>query len=497
MQLELDRENRRPLYLQVVDQIKARIRSGTLPAGTRLPPVRQLAGELGLTRLTVHNAYAELQADGWIESFVGRGSFVAARAGSTRSDGAVPQPRQPNHGTHLPGGLADLLQFAQQAGINSFAQAFPATETFPVREFGRAVQQATAHNAEALYGYGASQGDPLLRDQLAVHLLERSVSVTPDQIVVVGGAQQGIDVALRALVRPGETVLIEHPAYLGIVERMASQGLRMQGVPRDEEGIRIDVLEQAIDAHRPRLLYTVPTFHNPTGTCMSVARGEALLALAAERGLTILEDDIYGALSFDGPAPPPLKARDSAGVVIYLSSFSKVLMPGLRIGILAPPARLLDDLIAAKRLTDLQSPQLTQRALAIYLRDAHWAAHVRAANALYRERRNVMLAALKQHFPHDARWSRPGGGLSLWVELPGASSMDLYREAIDRGVAFAPGEAFFAGPVAGSFMRLSYGARSPEQITAGIALLGALVHEHLAWAKRARIGAARTVMPIV
>ena len=497
VQLELDRASRRPLYLQVVDQIKERIRSGSLPAGTRLPPVRQVAHDLGLTRLTVHNAYAELQADGWIESFVGRGSFVAARPASTIDHGD-PLLTAPTS-VRRPGELADLLQLSQQPEIISFAQASPAAETFPLREFGRAVQQAiTTHDGAALYGYGTSQGDPLLRDQLAVYLLERAVQARPEQIVVVGGAQQGIDLVLRALVQPGETVLVEHPTYLGIIERSEMQAVALHGVPMDAEGIRLDALERAILLHRPRLLYMVPTYHNPTGSTMSPDRQEALLALAARHGLLILEDDIYGALPLDGQAPLPLKARDRAGSVIYLSSFSKVLMPGLRIGMLVPPPHLLDALIAAKRLADLQSPQLTQRALALYLRDVHWGAHLRTVRALYRERRDVMLTHLRRNFPGEVRWTRPAGGLSLWVELPpGVRAMDLYLDAIERGVAFAPGEAFFAEPPATSYFRLSYGPQPADLIVKGIGILSELVHEHVTRSRRVRPAAVHAVVPMV
>ena len=231
---------------------------------------------------------------------------------------------------------------------------------------------------------------------------------------------------------------------------------------------------------------------------MSSLRQEGLLALAVRHELLILEDDIYGALPLDGPAPLPLKARDEAGSVIYLSSFSKVLMPGLRIGLLAPPPHLLDVLIAAKRLADLQSPQLTQRALALYLRDAHWGAHLRTVRTLYRERRDVMLAQLRRSFPAEVRWTTPAGGLSLWVALPpGLRSVDLYLAALERGVAFAPGEAFFAEAPAISYFRLSYGGQTPELIARGIGVLGELVHEHVARAHRVRPAAARPVVAMV
>ena len=301
-----------------------------------------------------------------------------------------------------------------------------------------------------------------------------------------------------ALLRPGETMLVEHPTYLGMIERMEAQGLRLHGAPMDEEGIRLDALENAIALHRPRLLYTIPTFHNPTGASMSVDRQAGLLRLAERYGLVILEDDIYGPLAYDGPAPLPLKAQDTAGVVIYLTSFSKVFMPGLRLGLLAAPPRLVDALVDAKRLVDFHAPQLTQRALAEYLQTGHMAAHVRAIKPFYRERRDTMLRELRRAFPAETRWTSPAGGFSVWVELPpGVRSMDLYLAAIDRGVAFAPGEAFFAEQPLAGYLRLSWAAQPPQAIARGVQILGDLLHEQTARYRRLRAPTSCEVVPMV
>lgn len=401
MQLEIDRCHSRPLYLQVVEQMQERIRGGALTAGTRLPTIRALADELGLTRLTVHNAYAELQAQGWIESYVGRGTFVATRQEvrpAPLMTAVVPPLPVRRHSI-----LGDILRYSQQPNMISFAQASPSTTTFPIQEFNRAMQQVLAHDGRSLFDYGCTQGERSLREQLAASLLDRSVTVPPEQLVVVGGAQQGIDLTLRSLLQPGDAVLVEEPTYLGMIERMDLQGLRLLGVPLDEEGIRLDALECLLQTQHPRLLYTIPTFHNPTGISMSLQRRKALLELAARYGLLILEDDVYGLLSYDGPALPPLKALDTTGLVIYLTSFSKVLMPGLRLGVLAAASPLLDALISAKRLTDMHAPQVVQRAFAEYLSRGGFPAHVRAVRAVYRERRDVMVAALRREMPSTLR----------------------------------------------------------------------------------------------
>lgn len=479
MQFHIQRHTQRPLYVQLVEQIQERIRTGALPTGTRLPPIRQLASELGLTRLTVHNAYAELQADGWIESFVGRGSYVAERPGARAQ--MRPSAVLPPVPLLQPGALGEIMELAQQRQIISFAQAAAAPETFPVREFGRMVQQVLADEGASLFDYGMTQGDRGLREQLSRYLLDRGVEVAPEHLLVVAGAQQGIDLVLRGIVKPGDTVLVEGPTYLGMIERMQMQGLKLVAVPIDEQGIRPDALEIAIERHSPRLLYTIPTFHNPTGVCMTEARQDALLDIARRYDLPVLEDDIYGGLSYDGPAPLPLRLRDTTGQVIYLTSFSKVFMPGLRIGLLAAAPVLLERLIGIKRLSDLHSPQLTQRALAEYLARGHFAAHLRSAKAVYRERRDAMLHALARYFPAGASWSAPGGGFCVWIGLPpGMRSTDIYLQAIERGVAFAPGHLFFPEQTAQSYMRLSFAAHDAQKIERGIAILGDLLHEQLA-----------------
>ncbi|HEY0736661.1 MAG TPA: PLP-dependent aminotransferase family protein [Herpetosiphonaceae bacterium] len=496
MQLHIERRSQRPLYLQLVEQIQERIRSGALPAGSRLPPIRQLASELGLTRLTVHNAYAELQADGWIESFVGRGSYVAERPGVKAQ--MRPSPVLPPVPLLRPGALAEIMRLAHQPEMISFAQAAPAQETFPVREFGRMIQHVVAQDGAAIFDYGSSQGEMALREQLALYLLDRSIQAPVEEIMVVAGAQQGMDIVLRALLSPGDTILVEQPTYLGMIERMQVQGLKLVAVPIDEQGIRPDALETAITQHQPRLLYTIPTFHNPTGVCMTPERQEALLDIAQRYSLPVLEDDIYGPLSYDGPPPTPLKARDTTGLVIYLTSFSKVLMPGIRLGLLSASSPLLEALVAVKRLSDMHSPQVTQRALAEYLARGHFAAHLRTTKALYRERRDAMAASLQRYFPSDATWTVPSGGLCFWVGLPpGLRSTDLYESALEHGVAFGPGQVFFPEQSVQGFMRLAFAACPLEAIERGIQILGELLHDQLIRRQRLRVRAFYETVPMV
>jgi DNA-binding transcriptional MocR family regulator len=226
MHLQLDRHDRRPLYMQIVEQIQQHIRTGALPLGSRLPPIRELAVDLGLTRLTVHNAYAELQADGWIESHVGRGTYVAKRVDfdtvpAPYTTPIIPEPE--------PGALGEVMRLAHQAEIISFGQAAADPATFPLREWSRALQHVMAEGNPQVFNYGMTQGELVLREQLAQLLLDRAVQVPPEHIIVTSGAQQGIDIVIRALVRPNDTILVEQPGYLGVIERIKLQGIHAVG----------------------------------------------------------------------------------------------------------------------------------------------------------------------------------------------------------------------------------------------------------------------------
>jgi 2-aminoadipate transaminase len=491
LDIALQRHSGVPLYRQVVDQIAARITNGSLPPGARLPPVRELAAALDLTRLTVHSAYTELQARGLIESHVGRGSFVAAAAKGLPSGGAAQAPER----WQAQSVLADLMRLAEQPELISFAQALPAPETYPAQALARALSAATRESSSL--GYGPIAGDPALREQICRLLLERGVAARPDEVLITAGAQQGIDLALRALASPDDVVLVEEPGYPGMLEVAARRGQRLVGVPVDDGGIVVAALAAACATHHPRLLYTVPTFHNPTGVSLAAERREALLRVARTYDLLIVEDDIYGLLGYDGPTPPALKSLDTDGRVVYCMSFSKALAPGLRLGALVASQELLPDLAGAKHSADLVCSPLLQRALAIYLQGGRFAAHLQEVRALYRTRRDALLAALAG-LPPGCDWTRPQGGLNLWIELPeGVHERDFVESAIQRGVGVAPGAAFFVQPRSHAYVRLCFGAHPPERLERGVGILGEVLREHLRRRSWLLARASREASPLV
>jgi 2-aminoadipate transaminase len=475
MQLLIRRGADVPLYRQVAEQIRALIRSGTLPQGGRLPTVRRLASDLGLTRLTIQSAYTELQAQGLVESFVGRGTFVAARSAVLPPVGIPSAPQAPVSWISQ-GDFAELGRMTERPNLLSFAQAMPAPESYPSRELGRSLRAAL--DDPAALSYGPMQGEAGLRDQVSQLLLDRGIAASPDAVVITSGAQQGIDLVLRvACAAPDDVVLVEEPTYPGAIELAARRGQRLVGIPRDEKGLSLPALEAACRLFHPRVLYTVPTFHNPTGASLNAEQQAALLRVARAHQLLLVEDDVYGLLAYDEPAPRALKAADEDQRVIYITSFSKVLAPGLRLGAIIAPAEHLPQLVAARHSNDLISSPLLQRALADYLHRGHLDAHLQRVRRLYRERRDAMLAALERSLPGCA-WTRPGGGLSIWVALPdGVSERDFYLAAIEHGVGIAPGKAFFPRPQTRAFMRLSFGSYVAQQIEDATGVLGRLLRD--------------------
>jgi 2-aminoadipate transaminase len=474
VQISINRNSSQPLYAQLAQDIQRRIRSGALPPGARLPTVRALAQQLGVTRLTIHSAYSELQSGGWVEATVGRGTFVA-----TQTEPAALLP-EPGRDLSPRGILNDMMQLARLPGMRSMAMADAAPDLYPQREFARALEEALASGGAAALGYTASQGDPLLRTTLADLLRERGLSAGPDEIVIISGVTQGMSLIAQTLARPGDIALVEQPTYLGLLNILNVQGIRAVGVPVDENGLVVEALEPLIREHRPRFIYTIPVFQNPTGVCLSPARRVALLELIERYRIPLIEDDIYSQLAYEGTALPALKADDRAGLVVHVGSFSKSVLPGVRIGYIAAAPSLVGRIVVAKQADDLCSSPLLQRAMALFIQHGWYSAHLRRTIPRYRERRDIMLMAMARHFPSDLRWTTPKGGFCSWVTLPlGISTADLYLAAVERGVAFTPGDVFFAGPAPRPYIRLSFSSLSPELMGEAIQVLGQVFSAHL------------------
>lgn len=473
MQITLDRASAVPLYIQLAQQIQHRIRTGTLPSSSRLPTIRALSRQLGVTRLTIHSAYNELQAGGWVEATVGRGTFVAER---TEPAAVADLGREAS----ASGVVSDMLRMGQLPGLRSLAMADAAPEMYPTREFAKSLEEALSSGGPLMLGYAAAQGDPVLRTALVGLLSERGMRTSPDEIVITSGATQALAMIAQALAQPGDTIIVERPTYIGALSVFGARGLRMIGAPVDQHGVIVDELEALVIAHRPRFIYLIPPFQNPTGVCLSVDRHARLVALAARHRIPIIEDDIYARLVYEGSVPPALQAEDRSGMVIHVGSFSKMLLPGVRIGYIAAAPQWIGRLIAAKQTSDLCSPPLLQRAMALFINHGWLAAHVRRIIPQYRDRRDALLTAMSRYFPSGLRWTEPHGGFCVWVALPPTiATTDLYLAAIERGVAFAPGDFFFAGQAPQPHIRLAFSSLPPEQISEAARTLGDLLSTHM------------------
>ncbi|WP_374642012.1 PLP-dependent aminotransferase family protein [Hydrogenophaga sp.] len=375
-----------------------------------------------------------------------------------------------------PSVIREILKVTEKPGIISFAGGLPSARTFPVEAFAAACETVLRTDGPAALQYASSEGLPALREWVAGQL---PWDVSPDQVLITTGSQQGLDLVAKVLIDQGSTVLVETPTYLGALQAFTPMEPTIVGVQSDAEGIDVDDLaKKAPDA---RFLYVLPNFQNPTGRTMSEARRQALAEAARATGLPIVEDNPYGDLWFDQPPPKPLTARNPEGC-IYLGSFSKVLAPGLRLGYVVAPKAIMPKLLQAKQAADLHSPSFNQRMVAEVLKDGFIDRHVPSIRALYKHQCEAMLDAMRQEMADlDVQWNSPDGGMFLWVRLPAEmSAIDLLPKAVDKGVAFVPGAAFYAADPDPRTLRLSFVTASEEQIRVGIQALAAAIREALA-----------------
>jgi len=375
--------------------------------------------------------------------------------------------------------IRELLKLTEQPDFISFAGGLPAPESFPVAEVAAAVQAILHDRGPQSLQYGATEGYRPLRELIARRTSTDGHVVSVENVLITSGSQQALDLLGKVFLDVGDRVLLESPTYLAVLQAWNAYEATYLELPLDEAGLDPAALEPALRGE-PKFLYCVPNFQNPTGVTLSLARRQRLVALAAAHGMPLVEDDPYGSLRFEGDALPSLLTIAGAvGGVIQLSTFSKTLAPGLRVGWVVAPAEVIGRLALAKQGTDLHTGTLDQYIVHELLAGGQIEAGLPAIVARYRERRDTMLTALAEHFPADVRWTRPAGGMFLWVTLPrGIDASDLLPAAVERGVAFVPGKSFFPNGGGENTMRLNFSNASPERIREGIARLGSLLREY-------------------
>ncbi len=374
-----------------------------------------------------------------------------------------------------PSVIREILKVTEKPGIISFAGGLPSPRTFPVEAFAQACARVLETDGRSALQYAASEGYRPLCEWVASHL---PWDVSADQVLITTGSQQGLDLVAKVLIDGGSRVLVETPTYLGALQAFTPMEPDIVSVDSDAEGIDVDDVKKK--GQGARFLYVLPNFQNPTGRTMSEARRQALVERLAAIGVPFVEDNPYGDLWFDREPPPPLSARNPEGG-IYLGSFSKVLAPGLRLGYLVAPKAIMPKLLQAKQAADLHSPSFNQRMVAEVLKDGFLDRHVPTIRALYKHQCAVMLDALAQDMAGlGVQWNSPDGGMFLWVRLPaGLDAIALLPKAVDKGVAFVPGSAFFAGEPDPRTLRLSFVTASEQQIRIGIKALAEAIREAL------------------
>ena len=379
-----------------------------------------------------------------------------------------------------PSAIREILKITERPGILNFAGGLPSPETFPVaamREACAAVLAEGSAVARPSLQYAASEGLPELRQWVAAEMAKQGAQVSPDQVLITTGSQQGLDLVAKVLIDEGARVLVETPTYLGALQAFTPMQPRFDGVASDEGGISPQGLRESQQKdEQPRFVYLLPNFQNPTGRTQDDARREAIVAVCREHNLPIVEDNPYGELWFDAPPPAPLLARWAEGV-IYLGSFSKILAPGLRLGYVIAPPGLYPKLLQAKQAADLHTPGFNQRVVAEVIKDGFLDRHVPTIRARYKAQRDAMLAALDRHMAGlGVQWTRPVGGMFVWVTLPeGLNAQALLPQAVEAGMAFVPGAPFYAEQPDPRTLRLSFVTSTPEQIERGMAMLAGVV----------------------
>ncbi len=389
--------------------------------------------------------------------------------------------------------IRDLLAVTARPDIINFGGGLPAPELFPVEELRRAFNQVLIADGPAALQYGLTEGHRPLRELIAQRAGRRGISCSPDDVMITTGSQQALDLLGEVFLSPEMKVLIEGPSYVGALQAFAAQQARFIPFPMDEEGLVVPAVTRWLDHERTgsrpdqtAFLYTVATFQNPSGVSMSLPRRLELISLSHSFGLPIVEDDPYSELCYGSQAPPAIRANAGGEDVIYLGTFSKILSPGLRLGYVIAPGQVIERLVVAKQGRDLHTDGLSQRAVVEYCRHHDIDEHIERLRAAYGERRNAMLAALKNSMSEVAEWTEPQGGMFLWVTLdPSIDTTELLSEGLEQRVAYVPGSAFHIDGSGRNCMRLNFTNSTGDQIQEGIARLGGLIKTRVHEARRA------------
>jgi DNA-binding transcriptional MocR family regulator len=475
MKILLERQSPKPIYLQIRDRLSRLIKSGALQPGDRLPSIRCLAESLQVNKLTIIEAYNVLEADGIISARQGSGYFVNSIPLPSANLKSTFAPAQnvviPEQGRSSFFDMYTATVRAQtQPGIINFSCGYP----HPPKDIDLIARRALRQAPDTLFKYDLPQGQLTLRKQIAQMLIQQGMEVSADDLIITNGSEQALSLAMHYYLNPGDWVIVETPTYFGAIAILENIGAKIIGIPMTARGMNLELLEQYLKSHRPKLIYTISTLHNPTGITTTQTHRQRLIALAEKYECPILEDNAYEGLNFE-PAPAPIKAFDNHDLVTFLGTFSKTLMPGLRVGYMVVTGKHFQAMIERKLLHDFHTSTISQAIVSEYLASGHLRRHLNRLRTENLHSRNVMLAALERYFPREARWTVPNGGLFLWVQLPDNIPIPAIRaEALAQNVLVSCPSVFFPDKQGYPAMRLTF-CLSPEEIEQGISVLGKLL----------------------
>jgi GntR family transcriptional regulator/MocR family aminotransferase len=491
MLIPIERKAREPVSSQIVSYLRRAIEAGRLASGAKLEPIRVLAKELGVNRETVAAAYRELEHLGLTESTVGRGTFVVERrltpngvAGGARTAERPFEPVFSRASEAARATGAARIDYSAPEGAVHFERLIPDESLFPHEEFRKTLQRALAKGGAALYDYGDPRGDSNLRRALVERMARAGIEADPDEVLITAGATQGFAIATRIFCDAGDAAVVESPTYPWAFGTLAAMGVRSSPVPLGPEGLDLERLDAAL-GRGARLIYTMPSFHNPTGVSTSLAHRRRLLEIASKHNVPVLEDDFEKDLRVRGRGAPPLRALDRRGLVLYMGTFSKTLFPAARVGWLILPPSVCRSALLAKRSLDLTSSPLIQAGLALFLREGRYERHLKRVVKELARRLEATERALARELPEGSSIAPVEGGFLLWVTLPAPLDAGaLLAEAKRAGVVYSPGELFHPDGRGAANLRISVAHTTVAEIERGIRALGEVTRAALPRGRR-------------
>ncbi len=480
MDIIINRESKTPIYLQIKKQIEHQIAVGKLPANFILPAERTLSTKLGVNRSTVVKAYMELKADGLVESRIGSGTVVLAPLTKDIAQekmyipplrwGQFESKRSARSGEQT---INNILSVFEKERIISFASGISSEDACDINLMKNLNTQIIQKYREKLFMPTPVDGSIDLKTAIKAYIQENGINAGTKQIMVTSGSQQSIEFFARTIIEPGDVVLVEEPTYIGAIQAFESYDAKIIGIPMDDEGIRLDILESCLVKYRPKFIYTQPNFHNPTGISMSLERRKGLLKLAYYYNLPILEDDPYGELYYSGNQLPSLKSLDNNDYVVYLSSFSKTISFSLRVGFVVASENIIGRFIQFKQITDIQTSTHSQFIINEFLNGGHMGPHIDYLRRIYKSKRDLMLNELNKGNLDGMTITVPKGGYFIWLRLPDYIRMNEFVKGLaDKGVVVMLGDIFYPGySIDGNYIRLNFSYPSEKDIKEGISIL--------------------------